>query len=99
MFTFLVLMENNEIIIYHVIIIFIDINEEMFIKVFILLNLKESKKDGDKMSETLGIGKLTRSLQATIPQEVREFLNLNVGDYIAFFKAEDGTVFIRKVKA
>ncbi|MFX0093554.1 MAG: AbrB/MazE/SpoVT family DNA-binding domain-containing protein [Candidatus Hodarchaeota archaeon] len=48
------------------------------------------------MTKTLGVSKITRSFQISIPPEVREKLSVDVGDFIAFDENEN-RIIIRKV--
>ncbi|MFW9998310.1 MAG: AbrB/MazE/SpoVT family DNA-binding domain-containing protein [Candidatus Odinarchaeota archaeon] len=44
----------------------------------------------------LGSSKITRSNQVTLPPEVREDLNVQSGDKIAFYKEKDGKITIQR---
>ncbi|MFX1251892.1 MAG: AbrB/MazE/SpoVT family DNA-binding domain-containing protein [Promethearchaeota archaeon] len=44
------------------------------------------------MSKTLGVSKMTRNYQASIPPDVREDLGLKVGDFIGFVREDDKIV-------
>jgi len=51
-----------------------------------------------KLASPKGVSKLTRNYRVSIPPEVREKLNLKIGDYIAFFEEETSErVYIKKV--
>ncbi len=47
---------------------------------------------------TISTSRLTRKYQATIPQAVREKLDLHAGDVVAF-EIENETVVVRKARA
>ncbi|MFX0062213.1 MAG: AbrB/MazE/SpoVT family DNA-binding domain-containing protein [Candidatus Hermodarchaeota archaeon] len=49
------------------------------------------------MSKTLGVSKMTRNYQASIPPEVREDLGLKVGDFIGFIKDVDGKIYLKRI--
>ncbi|MEM3697082.1 MAG: type II toxin-antitoxin system PrlF family antitoxin [Candidatus Bathyarchaeia archaeon] len=46
------------------------------------------------MSRILGSSKVTAKFQVTIPEEVRKFLGIKVGDVIAFVKEKNDKIYI-----
>ncbi|MFX0094792.1 MAG: AbrB/MazE/SpoVT family DNA-binding domain-containing protein [Candidatus Hodarchaeota archaeon] len=40
-------------------------------------------------TETLGVSKITRNYQISVPQDMRKELGLKIGDYLAFVKEEN----------
>lgn len=48
------------------------------------------------MNKTLGVSKITKNYQVSIPPDVRELLTVSVGDYVVFEKKEE-LVIVRKV--
>ncbi len=49
------------------------------------------------MGSPIGVSKITRNYQVSIPPEIRKKLGLGVGDFLAFIE-EEGKVHIIKVK-
>jgi len=48
------------------------------------------------MGKILGVSKVTRKYQVTIPKAVRVFLEIQEGDLVVFELTENGQVILRK---
>jgi len=47
------------------------------------------------MVEEIGHSRLSYRGQIVVPKNVKEYLNAHDGDYIIFYKDDDGRIFIR----